>query len=140
MGTRACEDTTSIIITDMPSCLSSLHTSMQVELCQALLMELSNIILSKSTLPAFPRAIMDHLATQACRGAIMFGQPLTQSRCSQLITDLALCDLPFQCAHGRPSVAVMCDTDIARELRTLASRKIDWKKLKRRKKLNVNNL
>ena len=130
LGLVRTEDTNSIIIMDIPSCLLTLHTSLQVELCQAILLELSTIILSKATLPTFPRVIMDHLATQACRGAIMFGQPLTEARCSQLILDLAQCDLPFQCAHGRPSVAMLCETDIVREVGLSVSRKINWKKFK----------
>lgn len=35
----------------------------------------------------------------------MFGDVLSTEECGKLITDLALCDLPFQCAHGRPTCA-----------------------------------
>ena len=83
---------------------------MQVQLCQTLLLELSSITMSKTPLPTFPRTVLDHLATQACHGAIMFGQALPLVRCSQLLHDLAQCRAPFQCAHGRTSVAVLCKT------------------------------
>ena len=35
----------------------------------------------------------------------MFGDKLTLEDCRQAIDDLKKCDAPFQCAHGRPSVA-----------------------------------
>lgn len=44
-------------------------------------------------------------------GAIKFGDPLDQSQCEELIKDLAKCDLPFQCAHGRPSIIPILDMD-----------------------------
>ena len=37
-------------------------------------------------------------------GAIKFGDNLSHRECEALIRDLSRCDLPFQCAHGRPSV------------------------------------
>ena len=43
-------------------------------------------------------------APQACRSAIMFGDELTLAECVDLVRALARCRLPFQCAHGRPSV------------------------------------
>ena len=51
-----------------------------------------------------PRAIIDLLNSKACRSAIMFGDPLTYTEMSSLIQELSQCKLPFQCAHGRPSV------------------------------------
>ena len=46
-----------------------------------------------------------HINTsQACRQAIKFGDPLTLDECRTIVRNLALCELPFQCAHGRPSV------------------------------------
>ena len=35
----------------------------------------------------------------------MFGDKLTIGDCRQAIKELQQCDAPFQCAHGRPSVA-----------------------------------
>jgi hypothetical protein len=45
------------------------------------------------------------LCSKACRGAIMFGDKLTLEQCTYLISKQAKCKLPFQCAHGRPSIA-----------------------------------
>jgi hypothetical protein len=47
------------------------------------------------------------LETLACRHAIMFGDRLDLAACQQLLKRLSKCRLPFQCAHGRPSVAAL---------------------------------
>ncbi|RHZ78209.1 hypothetical protein Glove_166g213 [Diversispora epigaea] len=51
-----------------------------------------------------PRGILDIINSKACRGAIMFNDRLTMNQCETLISKLSLCDFPFQCAHGRPSM------------------------------------
>lgn len=52
-----------------------------------------------------PPAVMRVLASKACRRAVMFGDTLTLPRCQEVLDALARCALPFQCAHGRPTVA-----------------------------------
>ncbi|KAH9496180.1 hypothetical protein Btru_012215 [Bulinus truncatus] len=42
-------------------------------------------------------------------GAVKFGDILSKEECQSLLSSLASCDLPFQCAHGRPSVAPLVD-------------------------------
>lgn len=37
-------------------------------------------------------------------GAIKFGDKLSNSECRQLLKKLSVCNLPFQCAHGRPTL------------------------------------
>ncbi|KAM3511422.1 hypothetical protein MY11210_004914 [Beauveria gryllotalpidicola] len=41
--------------------------------------------------------------------AIMFNDELTLAECTSLIRRLAKCSLPFQCAHGRPSMAPLVE-------------------------------
>ena len=48
-----------------------------------------------------PPTLLAILKSLACHSAIRFGDPLTRSQSQELIGDLLLCDLPFQCAHGR---------------------------------------
>jgi len=55
--------------------------------------------------PAIPRI----LASQACRTAVRFGDVLSMPRCQDMIDKLAKTQLPFQCAHGRPSMAPLLD-------------------------------
>lgn len=51
-----------------------------------------------------PQFIINMINSRACRSAIMFGDELTMQEMHQLIDDLSKCKLPFQCAHGRPSI------------------------------------
>ncbi|TPX19995.1 DNA mismatch repair protein [Coccidioides immitis] len=51
-----------------------------------------------------PRGIIDLLNSRACRSAIMFNDKLSKKECKELISTLAKCVFPFQCAHGRPSM------------------------------------
>lgn len=51
-----------------------------------------------------PLQLMDLFNTEACRGAIKFGDKLTTDVCKELISKLSCCKLPFSCAHGRPTV------------------------------------
>ena len=43
-------------------------------------------------------------------GAIKFGDDLSLRECEDLIVSLRECQLPFQCAHGRPSIMPVLDT------------------------------
>lgn len=51
-----------------------------------------------------PEVFREIFNSKACRSAIMFGDTLSKNECSFLIKKLAECWLPFQCAHGRPSI------------------------------------
>ena len=54
---------------------------------------------------ALPRKLVEYLHSKACHGAIRFGDELKLNQCRILLKQLSVCDLPFQCAHGRPSFA-----------------------------------
>ncbi|CEG44334.1 hypothetical protein F444_17830 [Plasmopara halstedii] len=56
-----------------------------------------------------PPVITRLLHSRACRSAIMFGDHLSLGQCKELIEDLKTCQLPFQCAHGRPSIVPLAD-------------------------------
>ncbi|XP_062396827.1 DNA mismatch repair protein Mlh3 isoform X2 [Sardina pilchardus] len=60
----------------------------------------------QSTLPL---TVHNVLASQACHGAIKFNHSLSQEECRSLVRSLAACQLPFQCAHGRPSITPVVD-------------------------------
>lgn len=51
-----------------------------------------------------PSAITRILHSKACRGAVMFGETLSLDRCNGILEQLSRTKLPFQCAHGRPSM------------------------------------
>ncbi|KAJ8308557.1 hypothetical protein KUTeg_013431 [Tegillarca granosa] len=58
-----------------------------------------------------PGTLHKVLSTQACRGAIKFGHRLSLSKCEELVQSLNHCKLPFQCAHGRPSIVPILNLD-----------------------------
>ncbi|NXK50520.1 MLH3 protein, partial [Chauna torquata] len=58
-----------------------------------------------------PLTLLKVLASQACHGAIKFNDSLTSEESCQLIEALSSCQLPFQCAHGRPSMMPLADID-----------------------------
>uniref|UniRef100_K3X266 MutL C-terminal dimerisation domain-containing protein n=1 Tax=Globisporangium ultimum (strain ATCC 200006 / CBS 805.95 / DAOM BR144) TaxID=431595 RepID=K3X266_GLOUD len=62
-----------------------------------------------------PPVITRLLHSRACRSAIMFGDYLSISQCRDLIDALRRCKLPFQCAHGRPSVVPLVEFVTPRE-------------------------
>ncbi|KAH9893801.1 hypothetical protein F4778DRAFT_748542 [Xylariomycetidae sp. FL2044] len=56
-----------------------------------------------------PQGILDIINSRACRSSIMFNDHLSYDECVELIRSLADCALPFQCAHGRPSLIPLVD-------------------------------
>ncbi|XP_077522297.1 DNA mismatch repair protein Mlh3-like [Amblyomma americanum] len=58
---------------------------------------------------ALPKFLMDVLSSQACHGAIRFGSVLEKHECVKILKALSKCRLPFQCAHGRPSLTPIVD-------------------------------
>nr|XP_006982898.1 DNA mismatch repair protein Mlh3 isoform X2 [Peromyscus maniculatus bairdii]XP_015856891.1 DNA mismatch repair protein Mlh3 isoform X2 [Peromyscus maniculatus bairdii] len=58
-----------------------------------------------------PLTVQKVLASQACHGAVKFNDSLSLEESYRLIEALSLCQLPFQCAHGRPSMLPLADLD-----------------------------
>ncbi|KAL9125920.1 MAG: hypothetical protein Q9217_004941 [Psora testacea] len=56
-----------------------------------------------------PQGLLDMLNSRACRSAIMFNDPLSIQDAETLISRLAQTKMPFQCAHGRPSMVPLVD-------------------------------
>ncbi|XP_041351315.1 uncharacterized protein LOC121370257 [Gigantopelta aegis] len=86
--------------------------SVAMEIVEVLLKD--HIQLLKNTGGArsqLPQTLHKVLCSQACHGAVKFGDALTFDQCVQLIENLSTCSLPFQCAHGRPSVTPLIDLD-----------------------------
>ncbi|KAF4159373.1 hypothetical protein CNMCM6069_002040 [Aspergillus lentulus] len=67
-------------------------------------------------LKSCPQGLIDLLNSRACRTAVMFNDILTAEECKSLIGRLARCVLPFQCAHGRPSMVPILDLREGEEL------------------------
>lgn len=62
-----------------------------------------------------PPAVGRVLASKACRRAVMFGDVLELPQCQVILSSLADCEMPLQCAHGRPTIVPVLSL---RDLRT----------------------
>nr|XP_022334016.1 uncharacterized protein LOC111130995 [Crassostrea virginica]XP_022334017.1 uncharacterized protein LOC111130995 [Crassostrea virginica] len=106
-----------VLIKEIPSCITTKEVKQREGI--VILNILKNTITEhvqflKSTKGAqdhMPLTIHRLLCGLACRGAIKFGDPLTTDDCKDLVQSLSRCDLPFQCAHGRPSIMPLISTD-----------------------------
>lgn len=76
-----------------------------------------------------PRPLVDLINSQACRGAVMFNDPLSLDQCRSLVSRLAACRLPFQCAHGRPSVVPLLSTS---QMKVKGRHTVNWSEFGRR--------
>ena len=56
------------------------------------------------SLVGIPKELIEVIKMEACRGAVKFGDELRAEECQSIIKNLEKCKLPFQCAHGRPTV------------------------------------
>ena len=58
-----------------------------------------------------PQGMVEMLKSRSCRTAIMFNDVLDAEQCRKLVCELARCNFPFQCAHGRPTLTVIAELD-----------------------------
>ncbi|XP_046967562.1 DNA mismatch repair protein Mlh3-like [Vanessa cardui] len=64
---------------------------------------------SRGNVSSYPKCLMEFIFSEACRYAIMFGDQLSKDDCVNMIGALANCKTPFQCAHGRPVMAIIME-------------------------------
>ncbi|XP_068682274.1 DNA mismatch repair protein Mlh3-like [Montipora foliosa] len=84
--------------------------SVAVSKVKELIREHLGQILTMRGVPALiPKVIFQVMKSLACHGAVKFGEPLGLDECRELVLNLSKCQLPFQCAHGRPSVIPLAD-------------------------------
>lgn len=55
------------------------------------------------------------IATMACHSSIRFNRSLTLDEMKRVIEDLAHCEQPFHCPHGRPTMICMEDKALIHE-------------------------
>lgn len=66
-----------------------------------------------------PHTIDKILYTMACKSAIKAGDKLSLKEMSELINTLRLCDSPFTCPHGRPTIIKMSETDLEKKFKRI---------------------
>ncbi|MBN1918682.1 MAG: DNA mismatch repair endonuclease MutL [Verrucomicrobia bacterium] len=57
------------------------------------------------------------LITAACKAAVKAHDTLTRDESVQLLADLAACERPFTCPHGRPTMLRLTEHDLEREFK-----------------------
>ncbi|KAG8890486.1 DNA mismatch repair protein [Tulasnella sp. 332] len=75
-----------------------------------------------------PDKLVDLINSKACRGAVMFNDPLNLAECQSLIAQLSSTVFPFQCAHGRPSMVPLMALSRV-DNRCPGYRAVNWSKL-----------
>lgn len=60
---------------------------------------------------SIPTPLVEALALAACHTAVRFGDCLDMRQCEAIVRGLSECDVPFICAHGRPSVVPLLRLD-----------------------------
>lgn len=55
------------------------------------------------------------LATTACHASVRFNQQLTTQEMNQIINELSLCEQPYHCPHGRPTLIKIATKDLWRD-------------------------
>merc|ERR1712080_591583 len=93
-----------ILVIEVPKCFLDIKVQ-----CKILAKEFVERLLDRKPIVGIPVAILSVLASVACRGAVMFGHPLSKNDSENLLMGLSECQAPFQCAHGRPSLAPILD-------------------------------
>nr|AEQ20594.1 DNA mismatch repair enzyme [uncultured bacterium CSLF42] len=58
-------------------------------------------------------------ARAACRSAIMAGDPIAPAEIDRLLADLAACERPMTCPHGRPTHLRFSSTDLDRQFKRI---------------------
>ncbi len=81
------------------------------------------------TRPSFVARCLNSLA---CKRAVRFGETLSLERAETLVRRLAACRLPFQCAHGRPSVVPLACGNISAAVGT------QWRRAPKRRKVGTS--
>lgn len=125
-----------------PSCIMTREASerkhnrntVAVDLVQAVIKEKIELLHdTRGAHSTIPKTIHNLLCSQACHGAIKFNDPLALVECQNLLKMLLKCKLPFQCAHGRPSVVPLLNFEHLKRILTKPELpKVNLKKLKRR--------
>ncbi|XP_070151918.1 DNA mismatch repair protein MutL [Polyergus mexicanus] len=79
-----------------------------------------------------PLTIHNAIASEACHGAIKFGDKLTLEQCTYLMKLLKCTKFPNRCAHGRPTIIpVMELSELEKRSARISEKKLNFASLKR---------
>ncbi|KAK0159568.1 hypothetical protein PV327_010664 [Microctonus hyperodae] len=102
-----------LIIKTIPKCFQrkKYNPIILTSLIRQLLMEIINKIINGIGLNNLPLTIHNAIASEACHGAVKFGDKLNFHQCNVLIDYWKETNLPNRCAHGRPVIVPLLSID-----------------------------
>lgn len=82
---------------------------------RAILGEIANTIERGGRRAGTERWAEDQIAMAACKAAVKAQDKLTVQEIEQLVRDLAACEMPYTCPHGRPTLIYMGFNELRRK-------------------------
>ncbi|XP_011882576.1 PREDICTED: uncharacterized protein LOC105570181 isoform X2 [Vollenhovia emeryi] len=125
-----------ILIRTIPQCLVTTSDPCKTEKILPRIYSLLNEVLKNRSITsqanALPLTIHNAIASEACHGAIKFGDKLTLEQCSSLVKLLKHTRFPNRCAHGRPTVIPLMEfSELGKRSARIPEKKLNFSSLKR---------
>ncbi|XP_063973606.1 DNA mismatch repair protein MutL-like isoform X2 [Diachasmimorpha longicaudata] len=102
----------SVEVSTVPNCFLSKKCSKTANTMRSvkeLIIEIGEKLIRKSGVKCLPIVIHNAIASEACHGAIRFGDVLNVNQCETLVSHWIETELPNRCAHGRPAVVPLME-------------------------------
>ncbi len=82
-----------------------------------LLLELIDALTAETDIKQASQAILERTATMACKAAIKGNHEVSPAEARELLNELFLCDNPFNCPHGRPTMIEFTEADMEKRFK-----------------------
>ncbi|XP_046627982.1 DNA mismatch repair protein MutL-like [Neodiprion virginianus] len=125
-----------LVVTSIPTCFDRImlnHSRTELEhTVRKLLFEiLDNLDCNYMPNANLPMVIHQAIATEACHGAIKFGEKLDIDQCTKLLQSWIHTKAPSRCAHGRPCVILLLKLKQSEIQMPILKTKLNFASLKR---------
>ncbi|XP_011306188.1 uncharacterized protein [Fopius arisanus] len=128
----------SVTVSTIPNCFLSKKRNNLVNMVSSvkeLIFEIGEKLISRSGVTCLPIAIHNAIASEACHGAIRFGDALNRNQCDAVVSHWIETDLPNRCAHGRPAVIPLLEISAYRQrYHQVFREKLSFESLKKQRK------
>ncbi|XP_015122475.1 uncharacterized protein LOC107044914 [Diachasma alloeum] len=129
----------SVVVSTVPNCFLPKRRSKPLNMVKSvkdLIIEIGEKLISKSGVKCLPIVIHNAVASEACHGAIRFGDVLNVNQCETLVSHWIETELPNRCAHGRPAVVPLMEINAySRRYQQVCKEKLNFGSLKKQLKL-----
>ncbi|XP_046753728.1 DNA mismatch repair protein MutL-like [Diprion similis] len=130
------EEKDRLVVKSIPTCFGRImlnHSRAELEhTVRKLLFEIvDNLDCNYLPNANLPMIIHHAIATEACHGAVKFGEKLDIDQCTKLIQAWIHTKAPSRCAHGRPSVILLLELKQSEIQMPMLKTKLNFASLKR---------